>query len=602
MAETNPPSSAPAPDAGEAPAERAPAELEATPQESAPEPSKENTEKDTNGAEETPAENTAAEESKKESTDVAVEQPNASDESVEAKKSEEGAAAAAAPEANGTPSSAKKSSSKRKSTGGDSKSKLSRKKSMTRITHLDAKPGEYYLARLRSFPPWPAIICDEEILPQSLLVSRPVTAVRPDGTYREDYADGGKRAAERTFPVMFFGTNEFAWIVNTDLSPLDSEACKDVSEKGKSKALVNAYAIAAEGHDLAHYKTLLLDHQRAIEQEEEEREAQEAAKAAAKAEREAKKNKRKSMEIHDDVDMDDAEGGKQPKSSKKRKKAAETEGEDKPAKTPKTGTKLKLTTPKNPADEKKGGKAKQSASKKGKKAANDESDDSGPAKEPEPKVNLEEAKKRREREVLFTRHHLQKGFISRDKPPKEEEMAQMSGHFTKLENLDDLEVSIIRKTKIHKVLRMILKLPSIPRDEEFNFRKRALDILSKWKNVLDSEGAPSQEKDKEATKANGINNEKEGEPKSEKEDETKLDTPDQDTPMPDADEKKTEETPAPAKDEAEKVAPEAEEKEEKQKEVETEKPAVKADEKPEEQAEKPADETAEKAAEAETAA
>lgn len=79
---------------------------------------------------------------------------------------------------------------------------------MTRVTHLNAKPGDYYLARLRSYAPWPAIICDEEILPVSLIESRPVTAAQEDGSYRADYADDGKRAHERTYPVMFFGTNE----------------------------------------------------------------------------------------------------------------------------------------------------------------------------------------------------------------------------------------------------------------------------------------------------------------------------------------------------------------------------------------------------------
>lgn len=79
---------------------------------------------------------------------------------------------------------------------------------MNRITHLNAKPGEYYLARLRSFPPWPAIICDEQMLPHSLLITRPVTAMQPDGTYHGEYADSGKRTHERTFPVMFFETNE----------------------------------------------------------------------------------------------------------------------------------------------------------------------------------------------------------------------------------------------------------------------------------------------------------------------------------------------------------------------------------------------------------
>lgn len=73
---------------------------------------------------------------------------------------------------------------------------------------MEVKPGDYVLAHLRSFPPWPSIISDEEILPKSLSDTRPVSAIRPDGTYREDYADGGKKAHERTFPVMFFVTNE----------------------------------------------------------------------------------------------------------------------------------------------------------------------------------------------------------------------------------------------------------------------------------------------------------------------------------------------------------------------------------------------------------
>lgn len=106
---------------------------------------------------------------------------------------------------NGTPAK-KADSSKRKSIGGASSSK--KKKSQQRVTHLNAQPGEYYLARLKSFPPWPAIICDEEMLPQTLLSTRPVTTKQVDGTYREPYNDGGKRVYDRTFPIMFLETNE----------------------------------------------------------------------------------------------------------------------------------------------------------------------------------------------------------------------------------------------------------------------------------------------------------------------------------------------------------------------------------------------------------
>lgn len=103
-----------------------------------------------------------------------------------------------------------KAASKRKSIGGGETKgkKLNKKASKPRILHLDAKPGDYFFVKLKGFPQWPVIICDEDMLPASLLRSRPVTAKRADGTYREDYADGGKNVADRTFPVMYLHTNE----------------------------------------------------------------------------------------------------------------------------------------------------------------------------------------------------------------------------------------------------------------------------------------------------------------------------------------------------------------------------------------------------------
>lgn len=103
-----------------------------------------------------------------------------------------------------------KSKPQRKSIGGGEArgKKLSKKASRARVLHLDAKPGEYYFVKLKGHPQWPVIICDEDMLPASLLKTRPVTAKRADGTYREDFADGGKKVADRTFPVMYLHTNE----------------------------------------------------------------------------------------------------------------------------------------------------------------------------------------------------------------------------------------------------------------------------------------------------------------------------------------------------------------------------------------------------------
>lgn len=103
-----------------------------------------------------------------------------------------------------------KSHAKRKSVGAaDAKGKkLNKKASKARILHIDAQPGEHYFVKLKGFPQWPVVICDESMLPNSLLKSRPVTAKRSDGKYRDDYQDGAKKAADRTFPVMYLHTNE----------------------------------------------------------------------------------------------------------------------------------------------------------------------------------------------------------------------------------------------------------------------------------------------------------------------------------------------------------------------------------------------------------
>lgn len=77
--------------------------------------------------------------------------------------------------------------------------------------------------------------------------------------------------------------------------------------------------------------------------------------------------------------------------------------------------------------------------------------------------------------------------MTRDQEPKEDEMKQMSEFVTKLEGYSDLEVSIIRVTKINKVLKAILKLSTIPKEDEFKFKPRSQTLLDKWNKLLASE-------------------------------------------------------------------------------------------------------------------
>lgn len=116
-----------------------------------------------------------------------------------------------------------------------------------------------------------------------------------------------------------------AWMPNTELTALTKESVTEPSEKGKSKLLLLAYEKAAEQHDLAHFKDMLVDHQRAI-QEDQEAQAEREAKKASKAKRKSMDTAAHATEA-DDMDIDDEAGEAKPK-SKKRKKDLDSDGGD----------------------------------------------------------------------------------------------------------------------------------------------------------------------------------------------------------------------------------------------------------------------------------
>lgn len=128
-------------------------------------------------------------------------------------------------------------------------------------------------------------------------------------------------------------------------------------------------------------------------------------------------------------------------------------------------------------------------------------------------------------------------------------MEQMSEYVTMLENLKDLEVSIIRGTKINKVLKAMLKLESIPREEEFHFKDRSQVLLDKWNKLLTAEPtAPAAES------TNGVNGKSEAKAEEKNDDsgkktseEPKSDSPKASEPKADeadkSEEEKIEETP-----------------------------------------------------------
>ncbi|KJZ76612.1 hypothetical protein HIM_03948 [Hirsutella minnesotensis 3608] len=393
---------------------------------------------------------------------------------------------------------AKGKNSRRKSAGGDAKGKTVNKKgSKARLTHIDAQPGDHFLVKLKGFPAWPAIICDESMLPAALINSRPVSAAKPDGSYAEAYADGGKRVHDRSFPVMYLYTNEFGWVQNTALSELSAEKAQESITEKMRKDLKAAFELAAEHHPVEHYQDILKSFQ------EEQIAQEEARKQAAATPKKSKKGKSKAADDDDIMDIDEIDTA--PKSLKSKKRKAEDETSTPQRSESVKKPKIKLNTSSTPkvangtaTPKSVGGSTAKAAKGKAKKSK--DTTEKKPETPKEAKMTPEERHARKEKEVLYLRHKLQRGLLTREQQPREDEMKQMSDYITMLESFVDLEVSIIRATKINKVLKAILKLDSIPREEEFEFKKRSQSLLDKWNKLLAGEasGPPS-------TSTNGVN-------------------------------------------------------------------------------------------------
>ena len=126
-----------------------------------------------------------------------------------------------------------------------------------------------------------------------------------------------------------------AWQVNTDLQPLDMDEIKkevaDNNQGKKTKALWEAYRVAADEHDLQWFKDMLVEHEKALVKDMEEKAADDVKKQSKKDKTRRKSN---AVDEADDVDMEMEDTGeegdaplKKAKATKKRKKDIDSDGE-----------------------------------------------------------------------------------------------------------------------------------------------------------------------------------------------------------------------------------------------------------------------------------
>lgn len=322
-------------------------------------------------------------------------------------------------------------------------------------------PGDVVLAKVKGYAPWPAMVLSDESLPEGVVAARPKN--RPE-----------------VHCVRFFVDSTYAWNSLTDLKPLSPEDATAYLEKKKSskrdKSLNAAYEVAANPPSLDDFL----------------KQIQEPPAP--------KKRARKSAAAADDK----AE-------PKRQKKAATGSAGGAEAGTgagtgAKTGTKASGldTTSSNSSNS--GAKGRSKKSNKDKDNDNDKADENANGEEKEDDKKREDLAfsshtATREKQVYQIRIDLQKKFLGSEKP-QQSDFALMDRQLSLLEHNSDLEVSIIRKTRVNKVLKMIAKMTDIPGENDYHFASRARALVDRWSQHEPTPDAGVDSDSKDTKKAN----------------------------------------------------------------------------------------------------
>lgn len=233
------------------------------------------------------------------------------------------------------------------------------------------------------------------------------------------------------WPVRFFVDGSYMWGGEKDLKALSRDDAQTYVEKPKNKrdkTLIEAYRVATNPpsmQDLAENA----DRPQTTKRKGNKRQNEDEATANGKK---TAVNKRRKSEVKED---------KEPKKK---------EEEEKPA-----------------------------ASDEDAELQIDEVEDNSPEQIKPSFAKLKDDVSGREEQIKIIRHRLQRGFLDSAKP-SDSQLPQLSSHIKTLEVNPDLEISIIRKFKVNKVLKQLLKIEDIPSDSFHRFRERAEKLLIRW--------------------------------------------------------------------------------------------------------------------------
>lgn len=153
------------------------------------------------------------------------------------------------------------------------------------------------------------------------------------------------------------------------------------------------------------------------------------------------------------------------------------------------------------------GKVRESADNKRKKSkaaevAKSKIERESAAAEEKPEEHLDPETKK----VKEWRHKVQKTFLGKEGKINADDMPSADATFKVVEEYDGMTAEHLRTTKIGKVMKRVMQLADIPRDDEFHFKDRAEKLCAKWGAIMAGSEAPKEaatEGSIDAVKENG---------------------------------------------------------------------------------------------------
>ncbi|WVR00271.1 hypothetical protein IAU59_007414 [Kwoniella sp. CBS 9459] len=304
--------------------------------------------------------------------------------------------------------------------------------------------GDIVLARLRGYPPWPARIADPENVPRDVLKQRP-----------------GKNPS--IYCCQFFPAGDYSWLQSKEIKPLspsDISAWLSEPHRKSTGGLRDAYQTAQDptewDEEQAEIHRANEEAENAVDELEEEDDEEEAASGGKRkrgaAEKKADKKKKAKTAPKSKAEVDEVESeAEAPKSKAKSKPAAKPKAE-------------------------KAKPAKAAAAKPDTQEAVDE----------DPLASNPECVK-----VKDWRHKLQRAFLSKSLPTADE-MPTYDELFKTIESYNAMTIDALQYSKIGKVMKKIVTLPDIPRNDEFKITDRASKLMHQWTDfIASSESKPN---------------------------------------------------------------------------------------------------------------